>query len=181
MKTIEINENNIISFVENKREIFDLMRAYQSSELAHKSDIIGVLKIILTVTIALYAAILGALFTPELEVHYKNIIAWAIFFSNAIVIFIVINATNKKIIASNKMYKKHGQEYERFTKILDLNKYVLVNGEPINGKTLDPENPIGSGDGFKKSIHIINEIGYGISVLCFALALTVSFIDVTPG
>ncbi|MEW8631480.1 MAG: hypothetical protein AB2556_11905 [Candidatus Thiodiazotropha sp.] len=94
--TVEVCEQNLSSFVQNKREVFDAMRAYQASELAHKTDAINFLKTILTVTVVLYGAILGALFSSEIVIEGKNWITFAILLGDCIAIFIVANATKKK-------------------------------------------------------------------------------------
>lgn len=176
MDKVIIDSGNRSSFEQNKREMFDGMRAYHSSEHQHKRDAVNFLRSILGVATGLYGVIIGSFFTPELSISYATQLSWGIFLLVSLVVYISANSTSKKIEAEHEIYKMYGAEYTRFCYMLELHKSVFIDNQKINGKLIDIKNPIGQGDGYKKTINIITEQTIGVVLLALSLAITVTLI-----
>jgi len=177
----ETSENNRSTYEQNKRELFDGMRAYHSSEHQHKRDAINFLKTILTVSVGAQAALLGAVYTPELTVAHVEILALGIVFVTAVALFITCYFTNKKIEADHAVYAVFGEEYERFTKLLEIDRNLtsLSGRITVEGKILDPNKPIGSGEGYKKTMHIITGTGFLIFLFIVVIGAFVALTEPT--
>lgn len=176
MNKTTISDNNRSSYEQNKREMFDGMRAYHGSEHQHKRDAVNFLRSILGVAAGVYGVIIGSFFTPDLTIEYATPLAWGILFFVALVIFITVNATNRKIKADHNIYKRYGAEYTRFSYMLELHKTVVVDTKDIEGKLIDINKPIGQGDGYKKTMAIIKKQGWGVFTISLILTVLVTFV-----
>lgn len=96
---------------ENKRECFDAMRAYHASEIAHKKDAVDILKAILATTIAIYGAIIGTLLVEKVQVPNLGLGLAASVVVIALVAYVTVHFTNKKIDTDNARYEDFQNEY----------------------------------------------------------------------
>ncbi len=135
---------------ENKREMFDGMRAYHQSEISHSNHAITML---LSISGVAGTAVLAILFQPTLPVHAQEI-AWGLFvvvlaFSLAISI-----TAHIKITGDHKVYSSFGQEYVKTSILLGLyEKEVPMTAD--KSEKLKINKQIGQGKGYQKTQAII--------------------------
>lgn len=175
MDKIDVTQENRSTFEQNKREMFDGMRAYHVSEHQHKRDAVNFLRSILGIAAGIYGVIISTFFTELVSVGNPIPLVWVILFFIGLVVFLVVNSTNKKIEANHEVYKVYGDEYTRFCFMLELNKSVDVSSRVIDGKRIDLDDPIGQGDGYKKTMYIISEWGWAVVIVAAILTLVVTF------
>ena len=175
MPEIQLDKNNRSAYEQNKREMFDGMRAYHASEQQHKRDAINFFKTILTVSVGVNGALLGSLLTPDISISSLWQLSWLTTIVTGFVCFLICNSVNKKIESDNSVYKVFGEEYTRFCIILELNQPVNVAGTSVIAKNLDPNKPIGSGDGYKVTMSIITETAWSIFLISAVLSVVVTF------
>lgn len=175
MSGIDWNESNRSTYEQNKREMFDGMRAYHLSEQQHKRDAVNFLKTILTVVVAMNGALFGAALSPNIDVAHFMSLSWVITLIAFTIVCLIVNTANKKIKEDNAVYQKFGSEYTRVCCILDLDKQVKKDGVSIDVKIIDPDKPIGKGDGYKETINIITATGCSIVLIALSLSLVNTF------
>jgi len=156
----------------NKREMFDGMRAFQQSELAHKADVLNFLKSILTGSIIVYGFPIVALLKSESRVDKDAVGAFALI---TLIVVCGISAaacyfTNKKIEHGHSRYGDFLSEYARESKWLGLMDSTVETADshtPIKLIQLD----VKAGDGYKETKRLIWV--YGVLVGLVALGLSV--------
>ena len=142
----------------NKRELFDAMRAYHDSELAHKRDAIGMLTTLLTAIGAVFAAII----VPEKPIPYAGILAWSIAAVTGALAAVIVSSTNRKIQEDHRLYANFGDEYVRQCDALGLFDDIAIGEkrEPIKERSR-----IGHGRGYVHTQRIVRSVGIAISTL----------------
>jgi hypothetical protein len=161
---------------DNKREMFDGMRAYHQSEISHANHAITML---LAIAGAAGAAVLAILF-PETPPPYTHEIAWGLGLAVTALALTIAITTHIKINGDHKAYAAYGDEYVRTSRLLGFYDEVV----PIKGskqkKAIKASQTIGQGRGYRRTQFII----WSFSIVLIALALTfasfVSRIEVEP-
>ena len=153
----------------NKRELFDAMRAYHTSEIAHKRDAIGMLTTLLTAIGAVFAAIL----VPEKPIPHAAALADAMAALAGLLAAVIVWSTNQKIAADNRRYREFGVEYMKQCRLLGLYDIVTLDGEPAAVKT---STTIGQGTGYQHTQRIVRSVGIAIGGLALFGAV---FINLT--
>lgn len=152
------------SLRENKREMFDGMRAYHQSEISHANRAITML---LAIAGAAGAAILAMLF-PEKPPEHLTVIAWGLFVVVLLLSVAVALTSQLKINSDHNTYEAYGTEYVITSKLLGFYDEVQVNGETKKIKT---NEDIGKGKGYQKTQIIIWSFAGGLIILTFLFAI----------
>lgn len=146
----------------NKREAFDGMRAYHSSEIEHKKDAIEILKTILTSSILIYSGLLAAIYGKLVKNEYIICLDFVVTALIVMSVFTIVWTTIVKINADNKRYGEYRAEYVIERDILGLEDDLKAM--QFTSKWLKPSDPDKTGFHFTKLILI----WYGITILTIA-------------
>jgi hypothetical protein len=152
---------------ENKREMFDGMRAYHESEMSHANYGFTAL---LAVAGADGAVITSLLFAERMPAHALAIL-WGLFAIVTVLCLVISATTHLKIDPDHEVYANFGAEYVATSQILGFYDPVQVDGKNILLKT----NPrIGQGAGYRKTQFMIWGLSIGIAMgtLIFCLMWT---------
>ena len=150
--------------VENKREMFDGMRAYHASEISHADRAITVLG---AVAGAAGTVIVATLF-PQTPLHHLSEIAWGLWLTVTLLAFTIAFTTHRKIDADHKRYATFGGEYVKTCQLLGFYDNVLIENETTSIKT---EKEIGTGQGYRKTQRIIWSFAGAVVVLVLLFAV----------
>jgi hypothetical protein len=152
------------SLRENKREMFDGMRAYHQSEINHSNHAITML---LAIAGAAGAGILAVLF-PEKTSEHLTEIAWGLFVVVSVFSFTIAITTHLKISSDHKTYETYGQEYVKTSRLLGFFEDVQIKGISTKIKTNDKT---GKGQGYRKTQIIIWSFAVELILLSFLFAI----------
>jgi hypothetical protein len=150
---------------ENKREMFDGMRAYHLSEISHANHAITML---LGVAAAAGAVALAFLF-PQQPVVHAHIILWGLAAVVAVVCSTIALTTCIKIGADHEIYANYGTEYVKTSVLLGFYDPVEIEGAST---LLKLSREIGKNRGYRKTQWIIWAFAAVNSILTFLFALT---------
>ncbi|MBI1797320.1 MAG: hypothetical protein HYR74_09735 [Candidatus Eisenbacteria bacterium] len=158
----------------NKRELFDAMRAYHDSELAHKRDAISLLTTLLTAIGAIFAAII----VPSHPIPHAGTLAWSVAAVTSLLAAVIVSATNRKIEEDHKIYANFGDEYVRQCEVLGLFGEVAIGDEkrPVKKRV-----KIGHGGGYRHTKRIVRSVGIAISTLTVLGAVFVQLSESRAG
>jgi len=157
----------------NKREMFDGMRAYHESELAHKRDAITLLMAILTAVGAVFAAlVLGAKPVPN-----AGVLAAFAALAATLGAFCIAASTNRKIDADHQRYAEFGAEYVRTCELLGL--YIIDASDPEN-TPLKANKRIGQGLGHEKTKSVVRMVALTTAILSWLVMLFI-WLAICPG
>ena len=159
--------------IENKREMFDGMRAYHQSEISHANHAITML---LAIAGAAGTVVLAILF-PETPPNHKAEIVWGLWITVTVLALAIAATTHMKVNSDHDVYSKFGREYVKTSKILGFyDKTLSIPGS--NEKTsIKTDEKIGQGKGYKQTLRIIWSFAallilltlfFAISVCCLA-------------
>ncbi len=104
---------------QNKREAFDGMRAYHTSEIEHKGHTVEVIKTLLTVVVSAYGGLIALILNNKASRCQGVGAAIVLLMFVAVVVFIVLHYTNKKIDSDHNSYENHRSEYIAERKLLE--------------------------------------------------------------
>lgn len=150
---------------ENKREMFDGMRAYHQSEISHSNHAISIL---LAIAGAAGAAVLAMLFPENPPVHLTEI-AWGLFVVVAVLSFTVALTSHLKISSDHERYKDYGTQYMTTGKVLGFfDEQVQINGQTLK---INTRENIGKGKGYRKTQAIIWSFAAELIFLAFLFAM----------
>lgn len=144
---------------QNKREMFDGMRAYHESEISHANNAITML---LAIAGGAGAVVLAILFPHDPPAHIREI-AFGLFLFVLLLGLIVAWSTHSKISADHARYAEFGAEYVATSKLLGFYSSGLKTHENI-----------GQGKGYRKTQIII--WAFASALIC----LTLGFDFYTP-
>jgi outer membrane protein OmpA-like peptidoglycan-associated protein len=154
---------------ENKRELFDGMRAYHQSEISHANHAITML---LAIAAAAGAVVLAIIFPRENfqreHLQHVSAIAWGLFFIVTVFVSIIWATTHQKINADHGTYERYGIEYMKTSRLLGCYARVNIDGKEDSIK--DPCWEIGKGTGYRKTQRIILSFAVPLIVLTFLFA-----------
>lgn len=164
---------------ENKREMFDGMRAYHQSEISHANMAITML---LAISGGVGAVIIAILFPDKPPLNATSI-GWSVFAFSLIFSLVVTIFAHVKINGDHEIYKNFGMEYVKTCMLLGYYDTEVEfdkkneQGEFVQVKEkLKLSREIGQGNGYKRTQKII--LSYfavlNIGTLVFALYLTYS-------
>lgn len=163
-----LKKPDLDSLRENKREMFDGMRAYHQSEISHANHAITML---LAIAGATGAAILAMLFPEKLPEHLTEI-AWGLFFVVLLLSVAVAWTSQCKITSDHSTYEAYGKEYVITSKLLGFYDEIRVNGET---KKIKNEEDIGKGKGYQNTQRIIRAFAGLLIILTLLFAILLSF------
>jgi len=126
--------------VENKREMFDGMRAYHTSEIAHTQHAIQILLALL----AAAATVVVALLFPQTELQQTTLIAWSMTGIVSLCAVGVAFFAHLKISADHRTYANFGREYVATSDALGY--YQPLTG---SATALKANRNIGQGLGYR--------------------------------
>lgn len=162
----------------NYRMAFDAMRAYHSSEIEHKKDMIAILNGILVAIVTVYAGvfifILKEDVTPYYGIFYLIILVITLLFY---VLIKELKSSNKeKIEADNDRYEKFRRECEAEREHLGLKAFFDLSYPDSEIYWKEPSGKARKGSGYLKTIDIINiysNVLIGITIclttICFMM------------
>lgn len=136
------------SLRDNKREMFDAMRAYHQSEISHANHAVTML---VAIAGAAGAVVLAMLFPEEPPRHISEI-AWGLWFAVSALAFTVGMTTHLKISADHKVYENFGVEYVKTSQLLGFYHKVEIDGKEVSLKI---SKTIGQGKGYRRTQWII--------------------------
>ena len=149
---------------ENKREMFDGMRAYHASEISHASHAITML---LAISGAAGAVVLALLF-PKTPPNYISQMAWGLFIVISVFAIAVAWTAHLKISGDHEVYKSFGREYVKTSILLGFfDKDVTIDSKSEKLKT---NEAIGQGEGYKKTQTIIWSFAIVLIIFTFLFA-----------
>lgn len=154
----------------NKRELFDAMRAYHDSELAHKRDAIGMLTTLLTAIGAVFAVFI----VPSHPIAHAGALAWSIALVAVALAAVIVSSTNRKIAEDHKLYARFGDEYVRQCDALGLFDTVEMGG---GRKPIKKRARIGHGQGYRHTQRIVRSVGIAIGTLAIFGAIVVQMAE----
>lgn len=163
-------EPDLESLRQDKREMFDAMRAYHASEINHTNHAITIL---LSITAAGGAVILSLLFADN-QPNCISILIWGICFITIILSFAICLTTHLKLSYDHKTYTSFGKEYMVTSEILgfysesDMSEYLY----PIK-----KSKKIGRGKGYRKTQIIIWSFGGLLSLISLSIAIAFSILQ----
>jgi hypothetical protein len=138
---------------ENKREMFDGMRAYHESEIRHANHAITML---LAIAAAVGAVVLAMLFPQHTPKHISEI-AWGLFFITFAFSIAIAVSAHIKITADHRVYASFGREYVKTSTLLGFYKKQVTLDK--NGKKkkepLKVSQTIGQGTGYRLTQAVI--------------------------
>lgn len=143
----------------NYRIAFDAMRAYHTSEIEHKKDMITILNSVFASTITVYAGIFYLILTPAYKPYHK-IAFFIILMITALYNFLIsrLKKSNvQKIVADNNRYEKFRVECQLERDYLMLNHYfeTTAPSKDIYWKAKPDASGKREGSGNTKTISII--------------------------
>lgn len=148
---------------DNKREMFDGMRAYHQSEISHANHAVTML---LAIAAAAGAVALALLF-PERPVKHLTEIAWGLAFAvTAFAVTIAVTSTIK-IGTDHESYRRFGEEYVLTSRLMGFYDQMTIAGKSVRIK--DRED-IGHGKGYRKTQAIIWAFTVVLCALTFLFA-----------
>lgn len=154
---------------ENKREMFDGMRAYHQSEINHCNHAITMLLSIAAGAGAVVFAILFQEYTPK----NIGIISWGLFIVVSVFSLTIAATSHLKINGDHKAYSSFGREYVKSSILLGLyDKKVPYESE--NMEVLKTSQNIGQGNGYKETQIIIWSFSITLISLTFLFALLIT-------
>jgi hypothetical protein len=145
---------------ENKREMFDAMRAYHQSEISHANHAITML---LAIGGAAGAVVLAILFPQTAPKHVFEI-AWGLWITVSILAVTIAGTAHAKISSDHKVYANFGAEYVKTCELLGFYADSATTSIKSNKQ-------IGQGKGYQKTQMIIWCFAAVLSVLTFAFAV----------
>jgi hypothetical protein len=145
----------------NKREMFDGMRAYHQSEIAHKQDAVRMLTTLLAAAGAIFAAII----VPERPIPYAVLLSAVTALVATIFAWVIVGTTNRKIEEEHEIYARFGQEYSRACAVLGLFDPVVVGDQ--KHPAVKARGAIGQGEGWKHTRNIVRGLGTAIAFLAW--------------
>jgi Ca2+/Na+ antiporter len=136
---------------QNKREAFDGMRAYHTSEIEHKGHTVEVIKTLLTVVVSAYGGLI-ALILDGKATRCQGIESAIVFFIFVvIVVWIVLHYTNEKIDRDHSRYEDHRSEYLAERSLLQIES-LFATGYKTIWPTREKDAP--SGYSYSKRLNI---------------------------
>lgn len=151
---------------ENKREMFDGMRAYHQSEINHENHAITML---LAISAAAGAVVLAILF-PQVTPNHVSEIAWGLWIVTSVFAITIAVTAHIKISGDHKVYAGFGEEYVRTCELLGFYKRADGSREEAG---LKKNRNIGQGKGYRKTQAIIWSFAIVLIVLTFLFATLV--------
>lgn len=148
---------------ENKREMFDGMRAYHQSEISHANHAITML---LAIAGAAGAVVSAILFSEHLVSQHPLIditkIAWGLFITVAVLALTIATTVHIKISGDHDAYAAFGKEY------VETSKRLGFYTEPDKIKT---DDKIGESKGYRRTQKIIWSFAIVLIVLTLVFAV----------
>ena len=152
---------------ENKREMFDGMRAYHQSEINHANHAITML---LAIAGAAGAAALAILFPQTPPTHITEI-AWGLWITVAVFAFTIAVTAHIKINGDHATYANFGAEYVKTSRLLGFYDKILPTDGPEEKTGIKTNLDIGQGKGYRKTQIIIWAFAGVLVVLTFLFAV----------
>lgn len=138
-------ESEVQVLLENKREMFDGMRAYHESEIRHATHAVTMLLGIATAAGWAVTGILGGRW-PEAQTAP---LAWTTFVAVTVFALVVAITSHVKINNDHRMYAEFGREYVRVSERLGLFE------ADSRGGAVKRDTNIGEGAGYRKTQAVI--------------------------
>ena len=161
---------------ENKREMFDGMRAYHQSEIGHANHAITML---LAISGAAGAVVLAILF-PEVPPKHVSEIAWGLWLVVSALAIVIAVSAHLKISSDHEVYARFGAEYVRTSELLGFyDDNVSPNGSGPQTIIKTSKN-VGQGRGYRKTQAIIWSFASILAVFTFLFALFVGRFGAVP-
>jgi hypothetical protein len=158
---------------DNKREMFDGMRAYHQSEISHANHAITML---LAIAGAAGAVVLAILFPRTMPAHIHEI-AWGLFVTVLVFALAIAITAHIKINGDHGAYAKYGKEYVETSRLLGFYEKTI----PVDGSakkvSLKSDEGIGQGKGYRKTQMIIWTFAAVLIALTFMFALFLTCIE----
>ncbi|PTQ80741.1 hypothetical protein C8R28_10364 [Nitrosomonas ureae] len=151
---------------ENKREMFDGMRAYHQSEISHAHHAITML---LAISAAAGAVVLAILF-PQITPKHVQEIAWGLWVVVSIFAVTVAWTAHIKISSDHQIYARFGAEYVKTCELLGFYDPVEWSAQKTSIKT---DKKIGQGKGYRKTQAIIWSFAAALIALTLLFALLI--------
>lgn len=151
---------------ENKREMFDGMRAYHQSEISHANHAITML---LAISAAAGAVVLAVLF-PQVTPNHVQEIAWGLWAVVSVFAVTIAWTAHIKISSDHQVYASFGAEYVKTCELLGFYGPVERSAQNAGIKT---NRKIGQGKGYRKTQAIIWSFATELIALTFLFALLV--------
>ncbi len=151
--------------LENKREAFDGMRAYHTSEIAHKQDAITIFKTILTTTVVIYGGLISTYISTQFSSSIANLMAAIAFLLILILSSITVITTSRKIDRDHDRYEEYKSEYMIERQILGIDEDYSGADEKSQAHLLSKRERTGVGHKYTK--HSLR--GFGIVIQAVAL------------
>lgn len=152
---------------ENKREMFDGMRAYHQSEINHANHAITML---LAIAGAAGAAALAILF-PQTPPTHMTEIAWGLWITVAVFAFTIAVTAHIKINGDHATYANFGAEYVKTSRLLGFYDKSLPSDGLEEKTSIKTNLNIGQGKGYRRTQIIIWAFAGVLVVLTFLFAV----------
>lgn len=138
---------------DNKREMFDGMRAYHESEIHHANHAITMLLAISAAVGAVVLAMLSEQVTPK----HVPVIAWGLFFVTLAFSITIALSAHIKINADHNVYANFGREYVKTSILLGFyeKQVELYENGSKKQEPLKISQAIGQGKGYRFTQGII--------------------------
>lgn len=150
---------------ENKREMFDGMRAYHQSEISHANHAITML---LAISAAAGAVVLAILF-PQTTPNHVLEIAWGLWAVVSLLALTIAITAHIKISGDHKVYARFGKEY-----VDTCDRLGFYSTDALGNETgLKTDRNIGQGTGYRKTQAIIWAFAVVLIVLTFLFAVLI--------
>jgi hypothetical protein len=144
----------------NYRIAFDAMRAYHTSEIEHKKDMITILNGILVSIVTVFAGIFIFILSSDYDAYKRvaTIFIMIIGFLYVIMIRKLMSVNAEKIKGDNNRYEKFRIECQLEREYLGLNDYYkeIKQIDNIYWFVVEDKDGERKGTGYKKTIGIIN-------------------------
>lgn len=164
----EPEKPSMSDLAENKREMFDGMRAYHESEIQHANHAITML---LAISGAVGAVVLTML-SPQDAPKHMSLVAWWLFFVTLTFSIIIALSAHIKINADHSRYADFGREYVKTSILLGFyEKQVELNDNGTKKQEyLKISQTIGQGTGYQLTQGIIWAFACMLIVVTFLFA-----------
>jgi hypothetical protein len=161
------DQETIQTLRDNKREMFDSMRAYHESEISHATNAVTMM---LGIVAAVGAGGLAILF-PQSPPRHIQAIAWGLLGAEALLTLTIALTAHRKINRDHTRYADSGKEYVTTCRLLGLYSAITVGGKT---ETIKEDQTIGQGKGYRRTQQTIWTFAVAITLVTIALTVFVA-------
>jgi hypothetical protein len=158
------------ALAENKREMFDGMRAYHESEIKHSDRAVTML---LAIAGAAGAVVMAILF-PKDPPHHTVAIAWDLWIVVATFALTIAATAHAKINSDHAVYATFGEEYVKTASLLGFYNPLELPGHEHRA-SIKKSHTIGRGKGYRQTQLIIWSFASLLIALTLCFAIVVTF------